>query len=102
MLENQSLLFVQGHVTRHFGPFGTRVYTVSKVFLGYKSSKNDKNMIACPRLYVKPTETRVLNSSKRSLISHLKQLREKIRGHNLSLIIITSKGSKESRKKTEK
>ena len=51
-----------------FWPFCTMTYIISTAFLSVlKSSKKDKNMMSCTRLYVDPTETLTGQGRKRIL-----------------------------------
>ena len=46
-----------GHNLSRFGPFGTRMYTIStEFFIILKSSKKDENMISCTKIYVESTK----------------------------------------------
>ena len=65
----------QEHNMKHFGPFCTSIYITSTVFLRvYKSSKKDKNMMSCTRIYVEPTYSLVRQARKGILLSPLKRI----------------------------
>ena len=87
-------IFGQGTQSETFWSYYTIIHTISVEFLGYKSSKKDKNMISCTRLYVESTETLTDQGRKRRILSHLKQWWENIRGQNLILIFTNKKDTK--------
>ena len=59
------------HNMERFGHFVPGSRSFLQHFLGSKSSKKDKNMMSCNRLYVEPTEAVIDQARKRRLLSLL-------------------------------
>ena len=84
---------------RHFGTFRTSIYIIYTAFLGSKSSKKDKNMMSCTRLYAYSKEALMGQSRKRRLLSFIMEWSENIRGQNWSNIIPNTKDTNQVFKK---
>ena len=65
-----------------------------RIFEGLKSSKKDKSMMSCTRIYVEPTDSMMIQESKRRLIILLMGLLENMRWHNWSNIIANTEETK--------